>query len=352
MKEPANQDILNEGISFIVPTFNGSQWLQETIRHIMEAISFAKVSKFEILVVNDGSTDDTVEVVQKIAASNNAVRLVSQKNGGRFIARRTGTTNARYPYLLFVDTRVFIGKKSLDYVIKKHHKDPTRNVWCSHVRVETKGNIYAKFWEAIAFIAWRKYFKKPRDISYGIYKFDDYPKGTTCFFIKKSILKEANSWFEKNTKDIKTSNDDTLLIRHIANDNSINVSPGFWCLYHARNKFVPYIKHVFHRGKVFVDGFLRNDGNRFFIPLILFLMISILLPILILFYPSLLSIIIPTIFVLWALELLIILIIGMPIKDGLSLFILTPIFTIVYGLGIWRSVINIYVLKSPQRTRG
>ena len=134
------------------------------------------------MVVNDGSTDDTEQVVKGlIKVSKFPMRLVTQKNGGRFVARRTGTDEARYPYLLFVDTRVFIGKSSLKYVVEQHGKDPSRQVWCSHVRVDKEGNIYARFWETVAFVAWRKYFKQPKDTSYGLAVFDDYPKGTTCF---------------------------------------------------------------------------------------------------------------------------------------------------------------------------
>lgn len=341
--------IPKEGLTVVVPTYNGASWLNDTISNIEVAITHAGVTKCEILVVNDGSTDDTSEVVRDIIKkSKYTIRLKNQKNGGRFVARRTGTIEAKYPNLLFVDTRVYIGEKSLSYLLKKHEQDPSRNVWCSHVRVDSNGNIYAKFWDAIAFIAWRKYFKKLRDISYGIDEFDEYPKGTTCFFIKKSILAEANDWFEKNTYDLKTSNDDTLLIRHIAESSSINISPDFWCMYHARSSMKQYVKHVHHRGQVFVDGFLRNDGNRFFYPLIVFLVLSLLVPLYLVFNLSVL----PLFFVLgaagWAIELVAILLTRVPLKDGLSLFLLSPIFALYYGTGIWRAFFR--TMKSKLRT--
>lgn len=60
--------------------------------------------------------------------------------------------------------------------------------------------MYARFWEAITFVAWRRYFANPRDMSYGIKDFDMYPKGTTCFFVPKTVIEDANSWFEKILK--------------------------------------------------------------------------------------------------------------------------------------------------------
>lgn len=333
----------NYNISIVIPTYNGAQWLPKTIDKILAALKQAKVTTFELLVINDGSTDDTVDVLKDYSKKiKKPIRVVTQKNAGRFAARQKGADAAKYNKLLFVDTRVFIGKSSISYVLSQQEKDPTRKVWCSHVRVDKVGNIYARFWEAVAFIAWRKYFRKPRDISYGIKEFDDYPKGTTCFFVDKDILKEANAWFVRNTKDLKVSNDDTLLIRHMAESSSINISPDYWCLYHARDSFIPYIKHVHHRGQVFVDGFLRNDGNRFYIPLLVFLAASIIVPFTLAIYPEYIPHVLLGGSVLWLLELAMTLFISVPTKDALSFFILSPVFAISYGLGIWRAVLRIY----------
>ncbi len=330
----------------MIPTYNGSSWLPETVKHIERALAKASVRRCEIVVVNDGSTDDTTDVVEKlINSSRYPVRLVNQNNSGRFIARETGTNEAKFPNLLFVDTRVYIGEDSLNYVVGQQQKDDTRRVWCSHVRVDKKGNIYARFWETVAFVAWRKYFKNPKDTSYGIEHFDDYPKGTTCFFITKSILHEANAWFKKNTKDLKTSNDDTLLLRHIARKNSINISPDFWCLYHARSTLKQYSKHVIHRGKVFVDGFLRNDGNRFFIPLILFLALSLVAVIVMVLRPEIILPLLVIGAIGWLLELAIMLLLGVPYEDALATFVLSPIFALCYGAGIWFAFTRIYVIE-------
>lgn len=350
MKKRNINPVQIEGISVIIPTFNGAKWLRDTISHIERTLMSAKITKAEILIINDGSTDNTKNEVKSIMDSSSfKIRLVNQKNRGRFIARRTGTNEAKYPFLLFVDTRVFIGENSLSYVIKKLSEDRTRNVWCSHVMVNKKGNIYARFWEAIAFVAWRMYFKNPKDISYGINEFDHYPKGTTCFFIKKEILNEANKWFEKNTMDLKTSNDDTLLIRHIAENNSINISPDFWCLYHARSKMNQFVKHVYHRGKVFVDGFLRRDGNIYFWPLIAFLVISFIAPFIIVFNLSILPKMVIIGFCLWLIELLLLSLVRIPIKDAFSLFILSPIFAVFYGAGIWNAFVRIYIFRITKK---
>ncbi len=335
-------------ITAVVPTYNGATWLPKSIPKLNAALKRSGVKTAEILVVDDGSTDDTVKVVKKIK-TDFPLRVVSQANGGRFLARKTGALEAKYEHLLFVDTRVFIGETSLKHVLENYDEKADKVVWNSHVRVDKAGNIYARFWDAIAYVAWRKYFSNPRDLSYGIEDFDYYPKGTTCFFIPRTVLVEANEWFVSNTKDLKTSNDDTLLIRHIAEKHLINLSPKFWCLYHARPNLRQYTKHVFHRGKVFVDGFLRRDGNRFFWPLISFLVLSIALPVWLLFNLSYTPSVLSVGLILWLLELLFLLFVGTPTKDALSLFALSPIFAIFYAAGIWAAVLKIYVKNKLVR---
>jgi hypothetical protein len=164
---------------------------------------------------------------------------------------------------------------------------------------------------------------------------------------KKNLL-EANNWFKKNTKNTKDSNDDTLLIRHIAESHAINLSPNFYCTYHARTSLKQYCKHVYHRGKVFVDGFLRRDGNRFFWPLVGFLILSVSIPIYLIISPQYIGIALGLLAIAWILELLTALLLKVPIKDALSLFVLSPLFAILYGLGIWSAVFDIYVRRTKK----
>lgn len=332
-------------LSVVIPAYNAAQWLPVSIPKTVQAIKNAGIKRAEIIIVDDGSSDDTASVGRSLKLDY-PVKVVSQKNGGRFLARCTGVDHARYEYVLFIDTRIFIGENALKHVVS--HLDAKKDtlVWTSHVIIDKKGNPYARFWEALTFISWRKYFANPRDCSYGIKDFDHYPKGTTCFFVPKAIIKEANDWFKTNTRNQKASNDDTLLIRRIAGKHRINLSPKFFCTYHARTNLKQYSKHVYHRGKVFVDGFLRRDGNRFFWPLVGFLALSVAVPVFLIIYPHYIGFALGLLGAAWVLELLTALLLKVPGKDALSLFILSPLFAVLYGAGIWTAVFDIYVRRA------
>jgi len=331
-------------VSVIIPAYNAALWLPRSVPKVAEAIERANIGKSEIIIVDDGSSDNTAAVAKSLKLTV-PVRVISQSNAGRFAARQTGVQQAKYQYTLFIDTRIFIGEGGLNYIVEHLSKAKDKLVWTSHVVIDKNSNVYARFWEAITFISWRKYFARPRDCSYGIKDFDYYPKGTTCFFVPTSVVAEANKWFEDHTKNVKASNDDTLLIRRIAATHNINISPSFYCTYHARTNLRQYAKHVYHRGKVFVDGFLRRDGNRFFWPLIGFLIFSIAAPIFLIVFPEYIFYAAIAGAVAWLAELVIALLLSVPPKDALSLFVLSPLFAVLYGAGIWKAVIDIYVIR-------
>jgi GT2 family glycosyltransferase len=83
-------------VSIIIPTFNGASRIRDCLDALLRQ---AAQQNAEILVVNDGSTDNTVEVVQCYSS----VCLVSQTNAGPAAARNRGVAEARGAIILFTD---------------------------------------------------------------------------------------------------------------------------------------------------------------------------------------------------------------------------------------------------------
>lgn len=84
-------------VSVIVPAYNAMTYLPETIANLLEQT----YTDFEVVVVNDGSTDNIEEWVTQI--SDSRVRLVSQENKGLATARNTGIKASQGEYLAFLD---------------------------------------------------------------------------------------------------------------------------------------------------------------------------------------------------------------------------------------------------------
>jgi glycosyltransferase involved in cell wall biosynthesis len=86
-------------VSVIVPAFNVERWIAEAIDSAVRQSE----SRFELIVVDDGSTDRTADVVRRKAACDPRIRLVSTANGGSAAARNTGLELATAPLVSFLD---------------------------------------------------------------------------------------------------------------------------------------------------------------------------------------------------------------------------------------------------------
>ncbi|MBN1256636.1 MAG: glycosyltransferase [Planctomycetes bacterium] len=96
--------------SVIIPTYNGS----ELIRACLEAVSSQQTSKhYEIIVVDDGSTDNTPEMVREYPG----VRLFQQENAGPAAARNHGANEARGKIILFTDDDCIPEPDWLEYML-------------------------------------------------------------------------------------------------------------------------------------------------------------------------------------------------------------------------------------------
>lgn len=84
-------------ISVVLPLWNKEQYIARTIQSIL-AQTF---TKFEVIVVDDGSTDRSADIVRSF--NDHRINLVSQANAGVSAARNRGIEEAHYPYIAFID---------------------------------------------------------------------------------------------------------------------------------------------------------------------------------------------------------------------------------------------------------
>jgi dolichyl-phosphate beta-glucosyltransferase len=90
-------------ISVVVPAYNEEERLDSTLPHLWRSLK-RRFNKFEIIVVDDGSTDRTSELVSRFAEEHSEVRLIRYENNrGKGYAVRTGVLAASGHYVLFSD---------------------------------------------------------------------------------------------------------------------------------------------------------------------------------------------------------------------------------------------------------
>lgn len=86
-------------VSIVIPVYNRERNLSATL----ESVSSQSYRNLEIIVVNDGSTDASLEIIRRYAASDNRIKCIDKKNGGLPSARKSGVEASSGEYIIHFD---------------------------------------------------------------------------------------------------------------------------------------------------------------------------------------------------------------------------------------------------------
>lgn len=112
-------------ISFIVPCYNSSDCVEKTIRSIASIQKLIDCDS-EIIAVNDGSTDDTLEILLRLNNDYSSLRVFDQSNSGVSTARNKGISVAEFDKIVFLDSDDTID----EHVFSKHISSILDNDFC------------------------------------------------------------------------------------------------------------------------------------------------------------------------------------------------------------------------------
>lgn len=111
-KECENSNIK---FSIIVPVYNVEKFLRESL----DSIVAQTLKDFEVICVNDGSTDNSLEILKEYANNDSRIKVISQENQGQGVARNNAIDIAQGKYLLFVDPDDWIETNALEQIWNK-----------------------------------------------------------------------------------------------------------------------------------------------------------------------------------------------------------------------------------------
>lgn len=103
----------NPTISVIVPVYNGERYLKKCLQSVI-CQSFQDI---EIILVNDGSTDNSLDICEAFARQDNRIVIINKRNEGASFARRDGVLKARGNYIFFIDTDDYLESSTLERLI-------------------------------------------------------------------------------------------------------------------------------------------------------------------------------------------------------------------------------------------
>ena len=101
-------------ISVIVPVYNVEDYLEECINSILSQT----YTNLEILIVNDGSTDNSLEILQKFSQKDSRISIFTKENGGLSSARNYAIDRANGKYFTFIDSDDYIEENYIEYLME------------------------------------------------------------------------------------------------------------------------------------------------------------------------------------------------------------------------------------------
>lgn len=159
-------------ISVIVPVYNSEHWIAETL----DSLCAQTYENMEIICVDDGSTDQSVQIIKEYKQKDTRIRLICQDNSGVSAARNRGISEAKGEYIAFLDSDDYVDPTVYEKMIALLEKENSDITFCGFVRFwpnEKKQYTVENNLEKLA--------KNPHDIKYFLYSSQSEVKGDTLY---------------------------------------------------------------------------------------------------------------------------------------------------------------------------
>lgn len=124
-------------VSVIIPVYNCEKYLDICLSSVMAQT----YKKLEVIVVNDGSIDDSLKIIQKYASDYANIMLINQKNFGVSAARNKGIEKASGEYLLFLDGDDYIRESYIKNLVAAAQNNASDLVICGYTMVNPEGKV-------------------------------------------------------------------------------------------------------------------------------------------------------------------------------------------------------------------
>lgn len=126
---------MKDMISVVIPVFNAEKYLKKCV----ESIENQTYKAFEIILVDDGSTDNSGKMCDELKQSNGNISVIHQKNSGASSARNAGIESASGEYVVFCDSDDYIDAEMLRKLTEAKKSHPSKLVLCGIEKITSSG---------------------------------------------------------------------------------------------------------------------------------------------------------------------------------------------------------------------
>lgn len=201
-------------ISIIIPAYNASLYIEKCIRSLINQT----YRNIEVIVINDGSTDDTEQIVYRLSQIDNRIKYISQANSGVSCARNKGIKEAKGDYIAFVDADDYVEKTFISNLLETIELEKCDICACGFVDEDENKNIL-HFSE-------NKHYEV---YDYKTYKLDNFlPYVCWQTLFSKSLIEKEKIFFNEH---FSIKEDLLFIYEALVNSNKVCIIPDI--LYHS-----------------------------------------------------------------------------------------------------------------------
>lgn len=199
-------------VSVIIPVYNAQQYVGETIDSLMDQT----LSAFEVICVDDGSTDGSREVIEQLAKADRRIRLISQENMHAGAARNRGLAEAEGEYVLFLDADDMLAPGALEAYAMAGIRTGADVIVSNAGHLREDGGIErSKYWLREQFLPYEDVFSAEEMYAY-IFNFTTGGPGGKCFRRSYVLEKELQYLTISKSEDFYFVHGALVLARRIA----------------------------------------------------------------------------------------------------------------------------------------
>ena len=187
----------NPSVSIIIPVYNVERYLEQCIKSVLAQT----YDDFEVILVNDGSTDGSGFICERYASKNDRIKYLTQDNGGASSARNIALRVAKGVFVTFVDSDDIISKDYLSDLITAQKRHDTDWTACSYKNYNNapsafRGNVTE--WDKDVYISGEKVTKLLASKVLACPSGKRTLASSTCKLYRRSILVENDLFFDEN----------------------------------------------------------------------------------------------------------------------------------------------------------
>lgn len=129
------------GVSFLIPCYNEAGNIHETVEYLLKQ----DYPNYEIIAINDGSPDNTLEILHELAGRYERLRVVNlASNQGKATALKTGALLSKYEYLICIDGDALLAPEAARWMLRHFLAGPRVGAVTGNPRIRTRSTLLGK----------------------------------------------------------------------------------------------------------------------------------------------------------------------------------------------------------------